>query len=488
VIGKVLRGRDAGGLLRYLFGPGRANEHTDPHLVGTWDGDVAGLQPLLAPSGRHDVRRLAGLLEQPVAAASRRPDRPVWHCSLRVAPADRRLSDSEWREVARDVVHATGLAPRGDDGACRWVAVRHADDHVHVVVTLARQDGRPARVSNDFYRVGRACRDAERRLGLAGTAPRDRTAAHRPTRAESEKAARQRRPEVPRVRLQREVRTAASGAASSEEFLARLGQGGLLVRVRRSDRDPRVVTGYAVALPGDRTRQGLPVWFGGGRLAADLTWPKLAARWPGGTSGHAATVGHGMSRHDRSRLWRQASDAATCAAGDLRRLAVTDPAAGSDLAYATADVLSVTARLVEGRHGGPLTAAADAFDRAGRDLHGRPAPHTPAGSGLRATARLLALAGRASHDEMAQVLALVAELAALSDAVAQLRQAQGRTAQAAAARHAADGLRRLTATTADPPTPAPRLDVVHTSHLGVTPQRPPAAAVRAPHTGRKVTR
>ena len=25
----------------------------------------------------------------------------------------------------------TGLAPRDDDGGCRWVAVRHADDHVH---------------------------------------------------------------------------------------------------------------------------------------------------------------------------------------------------------------------------------------------------------------------------------------------------------------------------------------------------------------------
>lgn len=36
---KVSRGRNLGGLLRYLFGPGRANEHIEPHLIGAWDAD-----------------------------------------------------------------------------------------------------------------------------------------------------------------------------------------------------------------------------------------------------------------------------------------------------------------------------------------------------------------------------------------------------------------------------------------------------------------
>ena len=109
MIGKVLRGRDVGGLLRYLYGPGRANEHTDPHLVGSWDDDPAALEPALTTRGRHDVRGLAGVLEQPLAAVARCPDRPVWHCAVRVAPGDRRLSDSEWRQVAADIVDA-GLA------------------------------------------------------------------------------------------------------------------------------------------------------------------------------------------------------------------------------------------------------------------------------------------------------------------------------------------------------------------------------------------
>jgi hypothetical protein len=33
MIGKVIRGTNVGRLLCYLYGPGKANEHTDPHLV-----------------------------------------------------------------------------------------------------------------------------------------------------------------------------------------------------------------------------------------------------------------------------------------------------------------------------------------------------------------------------------------------------------------------------------------------------------------------
>ena len=71
----------------------------------------------------------------------------------------------------------TGLAPAGDDLGVRWVAVRHAADHIHIVATLARQDGTRPRMWNDFYRVREACQDAEARFGLRATAAADRTAA-----------------------------------------------------------------------------------------------------------------------------------------------------------------------------------------------------------------------------------------------------------------------------------------------------------------------
>ena len=120
-----------------------------------------------APSGAPDLRRLAGLLAQPLAAlAGPGYDKPVWHCSVRAAPEDRVLSDAEWAQVAAGIMHRTGLAPAGDDLGVRWVAVRHAADHIHIVATLARQDGGRPRIWNDFYRVREACQEAERRFGL----------------------------------------------------------------------------------------------------------------------------------------------------------------------------------------------------------------------------------------------------------------------------------------------------------------------------------
>lgn len=41
VIGRVYRGGGVGGLLRYLYGPGRHNEHENPHLVAAWDLESA---------------------------------------------------------------------------------------------------------------------------------------------------------------------------------------------------------------------------------------------------------------------------------------------------------------------------------------------------------------------------------------------------------------------------------------------------------------
>jgi hypothetical protein len=75
----------------------------------------------------------------------------------------------EWAQIAAEVMDRAGLATRDDDLGVRWVAVRHAPGHVHIVATLARQDrGRP-KVWNDFYRVREACRAAEERF--AGSSP-----------------------------------------------------------------------------------------------------------------------------------------------------------------------------------------------------------------------------------------------------------------------------------------------------------------------------
>ena len=260
MIGKVCpRGQDVAGLIRYLYGPGRREEHTDPHIIAGYR-PADDLEPPLRADGSRDFRRLAGLLRLPHdALGTWGYARPVWHCSMRAAPEDRLLSDAEWAGIARDVMHRTGLCPRGqDDDAVRWIAIRHGPDHIHLVAMLARQDRTRPRIVNERYRVRDACLAAEQRYGLRSTAPADRTAARPPSRAETGKAARHGRGEPPRTTLRRHVATAAASAASAEEFFARLDQAGVLVRLRYSTRNPGQVTGYAVALPDDTARNGEP--------------------------------------------------------------------------------------------------------------------------------------------------------------------------------------------------------------------------------------
>jgi hypothetical protein len=404
MIGKIsARGARVAGLMYYLYGPGRNEAHTDPHLVAGWR-HPSELEPPLRDDGRRDFRHLNGLLQQPHAALGPRGfDRPVWHCSVRAAPGDRMLCDDEWAQVAHDIVHRTGLAPRGqDDDAVRWIAVRHAPDHMHIVAMLARQDGTRPSSWNDYYRVGEACRAAEERFGLRRTPPRDRTGAPRPTRAESEKAQRQGRSEPPRITLRRAVSTAAAAAASE----------------------------HAVALPADTTRTGAPVWYSGGKLAPDLTLPKLRHRWaPSGT-----TARDQFTAAERNAIWEHAAQAASRATAEIRHLAGRDPGAAADAAWAAADTLHAAASALGSRE---VRQAADSYARAARIPYGHIPRHTAAGTSLRRAARLLAAATPDLSDPTLAQIALVFRLAALIEAVADLRAAQRHAAQAAAARAAA---------------------------------------------------
>ncbi len=351
LIGKVLRGTRVAGLIWYLYGPGWREEHTDPHLVAGWR-DPEELEPSLRADGTRDFRRINGLLHQPLAGLGRRGfDKPVWHCVARAAPDDPVLSDIQWARVAEEIMHRTGLSRYGDDEAVRWIAVRHAPDHVHIVATLARQDGTRPRIWNDFFRVREACQAVERRYGLRVTASGDRTAGRRPTRAENEHARRRGWEEPARTTLRRAVHTAAAGASSEQEFFARLEAAGLLVRKRFGQRDPGQVTGYAVACPGYVNGQGAPVWFGGGKLAADLTLPKLRQRWLSRDrpSTPNARPGARLSAEERHHIWNGASNTAAWATHTIRSRAYTDPAAAADAAWAASDALHVAADVMGSR-------------------------------------------------------------------------------------------------------------------------------------------
>ncbi|MFC4906911.1 relaxase/mobilization nuclease domain-containing protein [Actinomadura gamaensis] len=321
MIGKVRRGSRVEGLLRYLFGPGNDGEHRDAYIV-TGFRSVDELEPLRRPDETRDLRRLDALLTQPMKLLGERNYRkPVWHLSLRAAPEDPILTDQQWARIAVQMMDRVGLAPDGDPDAVRWIAVRHADDHIHLVATLARQDGVRPDVWNDARFIRAGCREVEDELGLRRTAPADRTAARRATRGEQEKARREGRAEDPRSALRRTVQEAAAAARTESEFYDLLRRAGVLVRQRHSQHNPDQVTGYAVALPEYRTAAGPAVWYGGGKLAADLTLPKLRARW---TEAGPPVSGRGLDeRTVRAYLRtavRQAADQARTAAEFLGHL------------------------------------------------------------------------------------------------------------------------------------------------------------------------
>ncbi|BEP13840.1 hypothetical protein acdb102_21510 [Acidothermaceae bacterium B102] len=466
MIGKVTRGTKIGGLLRYLYGPGRFNEHQEPHLVAAWDEGLPALEPpstLASDYRRFDMRALTALLGAPVAAlGTQAPAKPVLQVSLRTAPRDRHLSDQDWGEIARDVMAHLGLAAPGDPNGVRWVAVRHAEDHVHLAATMARQDGRSAKDFRLYVRLREAANAAEAKFGLQVTASADKTAASRPSRAETEKAVRAGAGESVRETLRRQVRVAAGGALTESDFWYRLDAAGVTVKRRYSERNPGEITGYAVglskadlaAVKAGMTGDHQVLLFSGGKLAPDLSLPKLRARW----SPVDNPVGdwRALTGAERRQAWEEVIALAAAGAEHVREHVANgryDEA--SDAAWATSDVIGMAATVLDHDELGPMRSAADNYDRAARETFRQRPGRSDAGTQLRLAAVMLGLLARTDVSDAAAVALLTMHLTQLVEAVAELREAQGRAVQATAAHAAAEivaaehgGYRRLSETIA----------------------------------------
>ncbi|WRZ89960.1 relaxase/mobilization nuclease domain-containing protein [Streptomyces sp. NBC_01007] len=268
------QGSNTLGLLHYLYGKGTREEHIDPHLVASFDGMAPdpGRDPSVTKADlRHLLDQTLSLLD-----ADQRPDKHVWHCSVRAAPDDPILSDEQWGDIARRMIAATGIDP-GDGAGCRWAAVRHADDHIHIVATLVREDGRRPDHHRSGKRAQAECRLIEKELGLRQVAAGDGTAAKRATSAERHKAEREGRDRPARDELRETVRRAVAGADGEEEFFGRLAAAGLLIRKRVAPSGD--LLGYKVALPDDRNSEKEPVFYAGSTLAPDLSLPRIRERW-----------------------------------------------------------------------------------------------------------------------------------------------------------------------------------------------------------------
>ncbi|MFE1050449.1 relaxase/mobilization nuclease domain-containing protein [Streptomyces olivaceus] len=433
------RGTRTIGLLHYLYGPGTHEEHIDPHLVAAWDG--------LAPDpGRNpdatygDLQRL---LDQPVMALpeSRRPAEHVWHLSVRAAPEDPILSDEQWGEIARRMVAATGIAPDGDDAACRWAAVRHADDHIHIIATIVREDGRQARLRQDGKRSQAEARKIEIGYGLRRLHSGDGTAAQRPTSAERHKAQREGRERTAREELRETVRRAVAGAPSTDEFFDRLAAAGLLIRKRIAPSGD--LLGYKVALPHDRNKGGEPVFYSGSKLAPDLSLPRIRERWTRPADAASANDGSGPEQPALPDVTGPAFARRRATAATWQALLIIDHGddgtAAAQIA-AAGEVLDALAKTSAAHTRAELRKAAFAFERTSRSHVRAARRHDRA---LRQAARDLVHSGPVlGRGEDGATTAMLIDMAFfLALAAANWHANRHHSQQAAAARQAAEHLR-----------------------------------------------
>jgi hypothetical protein len=296
VIPNITKGSKPVGLMKYLIGPGRRNEHVDPHLIAgsptlmAWFDD-AQLSDESAVGIAHELdlnRRTYGV----------EMDKHIWHCSLALGTEDREVTDQDWADIAVRFMDAMDFTEAGGKAPCQWVAVHHGksvagNDHIHIVASRVREDGTKWHDGADFSRAQKAARTIEKEFGLIQLG-RHSERGYKP----SEKQHGTDR-EPARFRLERTVRACAVASTHEAQFVRRMRRAGLLVHPRFADGGPSVVTGFSVA---ERPPKGMrPLWYGGGKLAKDLTLPQLRTRWPEDVhlAGEAADEWTAAKRHRR---------------------------------------------------------------------------------------------------------------------------------------------------------------------------------------------
>ena len=311
MIPNIVRGSQPIGLMSYLAGQGRHNEHTEQHLIAGEGIDAWRYEDTMLSA--QDARDIGKLLDDPARLNNVSIKQGhIWHCSLSVPKEDGVLDDDEWRNIAEQFLHRMGLDDAdGTKAPIRWAAIRHGqsregNDHIHIVVNLVREDGTKVFLRHDYQRAQQVCRDLEREYALtqvgndiAQCATRGYKAGELEARARrrakakfthennaldwrklppQEKArliAQQLHHDQPREALALRIRATAVRSQNEAEFVRRLRGQGVLIRPRFAAHTTDVVTGYSVAekpVYGEK-----PIWYGGGTVARDLSLTRLRA-------------------------------------------------------------------------------------------------------------------------------------------------------------------------------------------------------------------
>ncbi|WP_052206975.1 relaxase/mobilization nuclease domain-containing protein [Sinomonas humi] len=277
----VTKGERMIGLINYLVGPGRANEHRDQRLVAASDiiVDAEAGERLDAESALKLGREMD--IPRAVFGAGKLGAKHVLHVSLSLPADEGQISDEAWAKVAHGFAERMGFTGADGKPPCRWIAIHHGpskagNDHIHLAVSMVREDGTRWSQHNDFRRAQAACAELEAEHGLRVVRGVHSERGYHPK--ERERATAKGAPGLDRETLQRALRASSTASLDEAEFVRRLRRTGILVRPRFAHGDTATVTGYSVALR-PQSRAERPVWFGGGRIARDLALPQLRKGW-----------------------------------------------------------------------------------------------------------------------------------------------------------------------------------------------------------------
>lgn len=456
----ITRGGRMGGLLVYLAGEGRANEHQEPHLVAgdpaimAWHDD--------AVLDRDGALAIARALDEPARAFGTQimvptkdadghktgvADGHVWHCSLSLRADEGVLSDEKWSAIAGEFVKRMGFTEADGKAACRWVAVRHGlskagNDHVHIAVSLVREDGTKASTWNDRPRAQRVAGELEVEHGLVVLESRTVGRGSRGAKpAEQARQVRTGAPETERVTLARRVRAIATAARDEGEFVRRSRREGLLIRPRYAAGRDDVVAGYSVALRAPAGERA--VWFGGGHLGRDLTLPRLREQWPDTPQGAGDAVAEWNAARRGTRpvapgreidepdpqMWEAYASEIGALREQLRAVPADDAGTWAQVARETSGVFAAWSVRSEVTPG-PLAATSDALARFAQvRAHRVPVKRTPSAS-VKGVAMMLMAAADGGQSKTSQAV-MLRQLANTMRALYEAHQAAGQVQAAA---------------------------------------------------------
>lgn len=463
MIPNITRGSRMGGLMVYLASTDSdktKNAHTEPHLVAgdaaimSWyDDGVLDRNDALAIAKHLDQpRKLFGVSVQVKdmqwdAAKKERvhvgyKDASVWHCSLSLRAEEGALTDQQWGDIANDFVDSMGFSEASGKAQCRWAAVNHGtsengNHHIHIAVSLVREDGTKASTHGDYKRAQQTCRELEVKYGLEQLSTVHSTRGY--DRAEKATAVRDER-EMHRSSLARKVRASASASATEGEFVRRARETGMLLRPRYAKNTTDVIVGYSVA---ERPKAGeRPIWFGGGTLASDLKlgalreeWmdsPHLAteaaAEWNAAARNRRTVSKHGPEKATPSpQVWVDYTRNATELAAQLRSVPRDDHATWAKAAREVSGAFAAWSHRLEPTPG-PLAATAAELSRTAQLRAPREHSKPVALPSIAGTAMLFMAAS--SKNKTAAQAALMVELANMAFAIYEMHQQSGRTREA----------------------------------------------------------